>query len=115
MGVGLAVGGEFFSVEEVWKEYFLVGSEVETVVGPPVNEQKKSRGHCRVEQSLFSLLRRLAAWASLPSMPSSLLAEPSPVCWVAQEQVAGGEAQDEEDLLQDHLPAQVTHQIPLGR
>ena len=91
-----------------------MGSEVETVLGPPVNEQEKSRGHCRVEQSLFSLLQRLAAWASLPSKPSSLLAEPSPVCWVAQEQVAGGEAQDEEDLLQDHLPAQVIHQIPLG-
>lgn len=114
MGLGIGKEGRAIPcVEEVWKEYLLMGSEAETGVGLHIIEQKKSREHCRGHRVPFSLLPRQAAWASLPSTPSSLLAQPSPVCRVAQEQVARGKAQDEEDLLQDHLPAQVTHQIPL--
>lgn len=43
---GLGVGEELFPyVEEVWKEYFLMGSEVETGIGLHIIKQKKSRKH----------------------------------------------------------------------
>lgn len=88
-----------------------MGSEVETGMG--CISLNRSPEDCRVQRILFDLLERPLAWASHPSTPSSLLApspqQPSPVRRVAQEQVARGKAQDEEDLLQDHLPAQVTH------
>lgn len=75
--------------EEVWKEYFLMGSEVEMEVGLHITEQKKSREDCRVQRILFCLLQTPAAWARLLSTPSSLFAlsprQPSPVRRVAQE------------------------------
>lgn len=74
---GLGVVEKIFCcVKEVWKEYFLMRGEVETGMGLRITEQKKSRERCRVHRILFSLLRRLAASASFPSTPSSLLASP---------------------------------------
>lgn len=103
--------------EEVWK-FFLMGNAVEeTRVELHIIEHKFGED-CRVQRLvLFGLfLCQLPGLASLVPSPLCLSCpwQPSPVRGVAQEQVAGGKAQDEEDLLQNHLPAQVTHQVPLG-
>lgn len=94
-----------------------MGSATEAGVGLHIMEQKKSVEGCRVQPLLFGLLPTPAASLACLAPPPLCLPcpwQPSPVRRVAQEQVSGGKAQDEEDLLQDHLPAQVTHQIPLG-
>lgn len=50
-----------------------MGSAAETG-GLHVMEQQKFREGCRVQRLLFRRLPSPAAWASLPSAPSSLLA-----------------------------------------
>lgn len=50
-----------------------MGSAAETGVGMQISEQKSQEG-CRVQRLLFGLLPTPAAWASLPSTPSSLRA-----------------------------------------
>lgn len=94
-----------------------MGSAAETGVGcMSWNSRSSEKAAESSDCSSAACHGQLPGLASLvpPPLCSPCPWQPSPVRGVAQEQVAGGEAQDEEDLLQDHLPAQVTHQIPLG-
>lgn len=91
---------------------FLVGGRNNSYTGVLCKEETANNETIRV----LLQTQLLASSVSIPSFLSALPPPPtsSPVRGVTEEQVAGGKAQDEEDLLQDHLPAQVTHQIPLG-